>query len=101
MTARSLGTSVARGAAVIAVATLFARLAGFGRTLVFSGTVGTGGVGDVYQTVNMLPNVVYEVAAGGALAAVAVPLIAGQLGSGREEDAGRTASALLTWAIAV
>ena len=101
MTARSVGTSVARAAAIIAVATLLARLAGFARTLVFSGTVGAGGVGDTYQTVNMLPNVVYEVAAGGALAAVAVPLIAGQLGAGRREDADQTASALLTWALAV
>ena len=49
----------------------------------------------------MLPNVVFEVAAGGALAAVAVPLVAGQLGAGRREDADRTASALLTWALVV
>ena len=101
MTGRSVGSSVARAAAIIAVATLLARLAGFARTLVFSGSVGAGGVGDTYQTVNMLPNVVYEVAAGGALAAVAVPLIAGQLGGGRREDADQTASALLTWALAV
>jgi putative peptidoglycan lipid II flippase len=101
MTARSVGTSLARAAAIIAVATLLARLAGFARTLVFSGSVGAAGVGDTYQTVNMLPNVVYEVAAGGALAAVAVPLIAGQLGAGRREDADQTASALLTWALAV
>jgi putative peptidoglycan lipid II flippase len=101
MTAKTVGTSVAKAAALIAVVTLLARLAGFGRTIVFSRFVGAGGVGDTYQTVNMLPNVVYEVAAGGALAAVAVPLIAGQLGSGRAEDADRTASALLTWAVAV
>ncbi|KRF22629.1 murein biosynthesis integral membrane protein MurJ [Phycicoccus sp. Soil802] len=101
MTARTVGTSVAKAAALIAVVTLLARLAGFGRTIVFSRTVGAGGVGDTYQTVNMLPNVVYEVAAGGALAAVAVPLIASQLGAGRRADADRTASALLTWAVAV
>lgn len=101
MTARTIGTSVAKAAGLIAVATLLARLAGFGRTLVFSNAVGASGVGDTYQTVNMLPNVLYEVAAGGALAAVAVPLIAGQIGAGRREDADRTASALLTWALAV
>src|SRR5690349_24810526 len=101
MTARTVGVSVARASAVIAVATLLARVAGFARTLVFSSSVGAVGVGDAYQSVNMLPNVVYEVAAGGALAAVAVPLVAGQLGAGRREDADRTASALLTWAVAV
>jgi putative peptidoglycan lipid II flippase len=101
MTARAVGSSVARAAAVIAVATLLSRIAGFARTLVFSNNVGATGVGDVYQTVNLLPNVVYEVAAGGVLAAVAVPLIAGQLGLGREREADRTASALLTWAVVV
>lgn len=101
MTARTVGVSVARAAAVIGVATLLARVAGFARTLVFSSSVGAIGVGDAYQSVNMLPNVVYEVAAGGALAAVAVPLVAGQLGAGRREDADRTASALLTWAVVV
>ncbi|MFC7492575.1 MULTISPECIES: murein biosynthesis integral membrane protein MurJ [unclassified Knoellia] len=101
MTTRSVGQSVARAAVVVAVATLLARLAGFVRTLVFSASVGTSPVGDTYQTVNTLPNVVYEVAAGGALAAIAVPLVAGQLGSGRREDADRAGSALLTWAVLI
>jgi len=51
--------------------------------------------------VNTLPNVVYEVAAGGVLAAVAVPLVAGQLGAGRAKEADQIASALLGWAVAV
>lgn len=97
----SVGQSVAKAALVVAVATLLARLAGFARTMVFSGSVGTTPVGDAYQTVNTLPNVVYEVAAGGALAAVAVPLVAGQLGAGRREDSDRSASALLTWALVI
>ena len=41
----------------------------------------------------------YEVAAGGVLAAVAVPLIARALGRGDEAVADRIASALLTWAV--
>lgn len=99
--ARTVAVSVAKAAGIIAVATLFARVAGFARVLVFSGSVGAGGVGDVYQTVNMLPNVVFEVAAGGVLVAVAVPIIAGQLGAGRSEDADQTASAMLTWTLMV
>ncbi|KQU68461.1 hypothetical protein ASD62_00060 [Phycicoccus sp. Root563] len=99
--ARSVGLSVAKAAGVIALVTLAARVVGFGRTLVFSKGVGTTEVGDIYQTINILPNVVYEVAAGGVLAAVAVPLIAGQLGLGRTEEADRTASALLGWAVVV
>lgn len=101
VTTPSVGQSVARAALVVAAATLLARIAGFVRTLVFSGSVGTSPVGDTYQTINTLPNVVYEVAAGGALAAIAVPLVAGQLGLGRREDADRAGSALLTWAMVV
>ena len=97
----SVGVSVARAAGLIALVTLLARVVGFGRTLVFSKSVGTTGVGDIYQTINVIPNIVYEVAAGGVLAAVAVPLIAHQLGLGRTDDADRTASALLTWAVVV
>ncbi len=101
VTARSIGTGVARAALVIAVATLLSRVAGFARTLVFSTSVGATEVGDVYQTVNTLPNVVYEIAAGGVLAAVAVPLVARQLALGRDREADQTASALLSWAVVV
>lgn len=97
----SVGVSVAKAAGLIALVTLLARVVGFGRTLVFSRSVGTTGVGDIYQTINIIPNIVFEVAAGGVLAAVAVPLIAHQLGLGRTDDADRTASALLTWAVVV
>jgi putative peptidoglycan lipid II flippase len=79
--------------------TLLARAAGFARTLVFSESVGATGVGTVYQSVNTIPNVVFEVAAGGLLAAVAVPLVAGHLGAGRRQEADQSASALLTWAV--
>jgi putative peptidoglycan lipid II flippase len=99
--ARRVGTTVARAAGIIAVATLFARAAGFARTLVFSESVGASEVGSVYQSINVLPNVVFEIAAGGVLAAAAVPLIATAIGAGRREDADRIASALLGWTLAV
>ena len=103
----SAGTSMAGGAApgvfaaagLIAVVTLAARVFGFGRWLVFSQSVGTTCVGNVYQSANQLPNVVFEVAAGGALAAVVVPIIAGQLARQNEDEAARTASAMLTWTL--
>src|SRR5674476_893214 len=87
-------------AGLIAVVTLAARVFGFGRWLVFSQSVGTTCVGSVYQAANQLPNVVFEVAAGGALAAVVVPIIAGQLARQNEAEATRTASAMLTWTLA-
>ena len=88
-------------AGLIAVVTLAARVFGFGRSLVFSQSVGTTCVGSVYQAANQLPNVVYEVAAGGVLAAVVVPIIAGQLARQNQIEAARTASAMLTWTLVV
>ncbi len=90
---------IAAAAGLIAVVTLLARVVGFGRWLVFSEAVRTDGIGSIYNSVNALPNVLYEVAAGGVLAAVAVPVIAGHLGRGDADRAHRTASALLTWCL--
>ena len=101
MTQRRLATGIAGAAGLIAVTTLLARVAGFGRILVFADSVRAQGVGEVYQSVNALPNVLFEVAAGGVLAAVAVPLIAHHLGAGERARADRLASVLLTWALVV
>ncbi len=92
---------VAGAAGLIAVVTLAARAAGFARTLVFAEGVRAAGVGEAYNAVNAVPNVLYEVAAGGALAAVAIPLVAGHLARGSDEDAHRVGSALLTWALTI
>lgn len=88
-------------AGTIALITLVARVVGFGRWFVFSHSVGATCVGSVYQSVNAVPNVLFEIAAGGVLAAVAVPLVAGALARGDRADADGTASALLTWAAVV
>jgi putative peptidoglycan lipid II flippase len=95
-------TRVLLGAAGgIAVVTLAARVVGFGRVAVLSRTLGTSCVGDTYQAANYLPNVVFEIVAGGALAALVVPLVAGALAGPDREAASRVTSALLTWTIAV
>ncbi|WP_158220979.1 murein biosynthesis integral membrane protein MurJ [Kineosporia sp. R_H_3] len=90
-------------AALIAAVTLLARATGFGRWLVFSHEVSAQCVGNAYSTANQVPNVLFEVAAGGALAGAVVPLLAAPLTRGREgrADVDATASALLTWAVAV
>ena len=101
MTRRRFASTIAGAAGLIAVTTLLARIAGFARTLVFADAVRARGVGEIYQSVNALPNVLFEVAAGGILAAVVIPLIAFRLGAGERERAERTASALLTWALVI
>lgn len=101
MTGRRFASGIAGAAGLIAVTTLLARVAGFARILVFTDAVRAGGVGGIYQTVNAIPNVLFEIAAGGILAAVAVPLIAHRLGAGEKDRAEHTASVLLSWTLLV
>ena len=84
---------------VIAGATILARVTGVARWLVFSSSVGATCTGTAYSTANQLPNVLYEVVAGGALSAAVVPLLAGPLRRGDRAAVDRVASALLTWAL--
>lgn len=97
----SPAATLARAAAGVAVLTVVARAVGFARVGVLTRTVGTGCVGDAYTTANQLPNVVFEVVAGGALAAAVVPLLAGAVAQGDRARVSQTASALLSWTLLV
>lgn len=99
--ATGAAAGLAGGAALIAVVTVVARVIGFGRQLVFQTTVGETVVGTVYQTVNALPNVVFEIVAGGALAGVVVPLLSAAAVRGDTDHVRRTTSALLGWTLAL
>jgi putative peptidoglycan lipid II flippase len=101
VTRRQLAQGVAGAAALIAVLTLLSRLAGFGRTLVFTNTVRADSTGDTYLAANTVPNIVFEVVAGGALAALVVPMLAGGIAAGDREQVRATASALLGWTLLV
>ena len=98
---RGLTSTIAGAAGLIAVLTVLARIVGFGRVFVFSGTVGFNRVGDIYQTVNTIPNVVFEIVAGGALASVVVPLLSAAVTRRDHAEVNRVASALLTWTVTV
>jgi putative peptidoglycan lipid II flippase len=95
------GEKVGKNAALISGITMLARVAGFGRILVLTWAVGLGGVLDVYNTANRVPNILYEIAAGGALAALVVPLLAAPLARREPDVVNRTASGLLTWSLVV
>ncbi|MBL7261542.1 murein biosynthesis integral membrane protein MurJ [Paractinoplanes lichenicola] len=90
---------IAGAAALITVLTVVARLAGFGRTFVFLNTVGPTNLGDVYNAANTIPNIVFELVAGGALASLVVPLLAGAVANGDRERVDAVSSALLTWVL--
>jgi putative peptidoglycan lipid II flippase len=61
--------------------------------------LGTTSLGDAYTTANTVPNVLFEVVAGGGLAVALVPLLAGHLAVGHREQAGEIASGLATWTV--
>jgi putative peptidoglycan lipid II flippase len=94
----SPGQGIARAALLIAIVTVLARAAGFARVIVFARIVGPSCLGDTYFTANTVPNIIFDIVAGGALSSVIVPVIAGPAAAGDRESVGRTTSALLTWA---
>ena len=98
---RAATQTLAGAAVMITVVTIASRLVGFARSLVLSSTLGTVGVGTAYTSANVLPNVLFEVAAGGALAGAVVPLLAGPIARRAQEDVSRIASAVLGWTLLV
>lgn len=88
-------------AAGIALVTVLARIGGFGRLAVLSRTLGASCVGDTYAAANAVPNVLFEVVAGGALVGLVVPVLAGAVARGDRAEVSRSTSALLTWAVLV
>ena len=62
-----------RDTALVTVCTLISRVTGFARVVATAAVLGTGVLGDVYQTANMIPNLLFELVAGGVLQAVLVP----------------------------
>ena len=93
----SAGARVAQAALLVAGVTVLARVVGFGRWLVFSKTVGAGCLAEAYTTANQLPNILFEIVAGGALAGAVIPVLAGPVARGDRAAQGRIIGALLSW----
>jgi putative peptidoglycan lipid II flippase len=105
-TRHSHAAAIARGAGVIAGLTMLARIAGLVRTVVFSQAVGATCLGTAYVTANQVPNLVYELVLGGALASVMVPVLARTAERAGTDPAARAeisqvSSALLTWTFVI
>ncbi|SBT38620.1 putative peptidoglycan lipid II flippase [Micromonospora auratinigra] len=92
---------MAGAAALIAVLTVVSRLAGFGRTAVFTWTLASTDLGGAYLIANNVPNFIFEIVAGGALASLVVPLLAAAAERGDRRAVAATTGALLTWVLAL
>ena len=76
---------------------------GLVRTLVFAQSVGAGCLGTAYVTADTVPNLIYELALGGALASAMVPVLARAAARADTDEVQKAyvtqvTSALLTWA---
>lgn len=88
-------TQVARSTATISAATLLSRITGFFRTWACAFALGNTLLTSAYQIANSVPNMLYELAAGGILSTAFLPIYLSQRKSSGQEGANRYASNLL------
>jgi putative peptidoglycan lipid II flippase len=104
--ASGLADGIARGALIVAGLTIFSRVLGLVRTLVFSQTVGASCLGTAYVTANQVPDLLYQLILGGALTMAMIPVLARSAERAAHDPAERAhvsqiTSALLTWTFVI
>ncbi|WP_406711247.1 lipid II flippase MurJ [Trueperella pyogenes] len=77
--------------------TLLSRVFGLVRKLAQSWALSDSPIATAYDTANTVPNVLFEVAAGGALAGAVIPILSRFLKVGDKRLAAQAAGALMTW----
>jgi putative peptidoglycan lipid II flippase len=101
-----LARGIARGALIVAGLTALSRVLGLLRTVVFAQTVGAGCLGTGYVTAYQVPNLIVELAIGGALSSAMVPVLARSASrAGTDPKAklhvAQVSSALMTWSVLI
>ncbi|HZA20258.1 MAG TPA: lipid II flippase MurJ, partial [Actinomycetota bacterium] len=91
--------SLARGAALITVATAASRITGFVRVVVVASAMGTTFLANTYQTANTAPNLIFELVAAGVLTSVFVPTFVDYVVKGRQREGWDAANALTSVAL--
>ncbi len=87
--------------AQVTVGNVVSRATGLLRVLAIGGALGATFLGNVYQTANLVSNLLFELLAAGMLSSVLVPPFVALLDAGRREEAERLAGALLGVTLAV
>ncbi|HEY3210502.1 MAG TPA: murein biosynthesis integral membrane protein MurJ [Actinomycetota bacterium] len=95
--------SFVRHSAVMSVGTALSRLTGFLRVAAMAYALGVteSRLADSYNVANTTPNIIYELAVGGILASVFVPVFVERLEDEGRDQAWHTARAVLTFALIV
>ncbi|MCL2332769.1 MAG: murein biosynthesis integral membrane protein MurJ [Actinomycetia bacterium] len=84
--------TVARSTAIMSVATLLSRVTGFIRTWATAYALGVGLASSAFSVANNIPNMIYELLAGGILSAVFIPIFLEIRGRKGKDEGSRFAS---------
>jgi putative peptidoglycan lipid II flippase len=79
--------------------TLLSRISGFARVVIVTAVLGRTALGDVYQSVNLVPNVVFELIAAGTLQAALLPALVGAEARGGTRRADQVANIVMGWVL--
>lgn len=90
---QGVSSGIRRDTMLVTVCTLLSRVSGFGRVMATAAVVGSGSLGDVYQTANMIPNLLFELVAGGVLQAVLLPSFVAARSAGGNDALGEATRA--------
>lgn len=93
--------SFVRHSAVMSVGTALSRLTGFLRVAAMAFALGVteNRLADAYNIANTTPNIIYDLALGGILSSVFIPVFVQRLGTGDRREAWHTARAVMTLAV--
>jgi putative peptidoglycan lipid II flippase len=83
-----------RDTLVVTACTLLSRVTGFVRVLVAAAVLSNGLLGDTYHAANTVPNLVFELVAGGVLQAFLVPTFVAARRRGGDDELGHTAGVI-------
>ena len=90
------GMALARAGLIVSGAYLVARVLGYVRVVVITSTIGEGPELEAFFAAFRIPDLIFQLVAAGTVAAALVPMVAGELGTGRTGRAWRIVSTIAT-----
>jgi len=94
-------TQLARAAALVIGAYVLSRVLGLGREIIIGREFGTARELDAYLAAFRIPDLIFQLIAGGALGSAFIPTFTTYLARSREEEAWRLASSIMNLVLAV
>lgn len=77
---------LAGAAIIVMISTVLSRITGFLREMLITNKLGVGNIGDAYNAAFLVPDLMYNLILGGAIAAALIPVLSGYIEKDDEED---------------